>query len=172
MLRNPDGSVTDVVLSQTPGCSNGFDSIRNPLEQATALRQGRVFEADAMLVSSTAVLSASQKLLARDPAGLLCHDPKCTDCRLRRGMATEHVHRQHAAQQQPGGRQYERSPAGGYGGKGGYGGGGYGGKGGYHQQYGGGYGGKGGYQQQQYGGGGYGGGGYGGGNSMRAGLGL
>ena len=63
-----------------PGCSRAFGALERPLRERAAVRDGKVGDALAQLVSGSAVIEVTVALLQADPAALLCTDPECYRC--------------------------------------------------------------------------------------------
>ena len=63
-----------------PGCSRAFGVLEQPLRERGSIRDGKVGDALAQLVSGSAVIAATVELLRADPAALLCTDPDCYRC--------------------------------------------------------------------------------------------
>ena len=63
-----------------PGCSRAFGVLEQPLRERGSIRDGKVGDALAQLVSGSAVIAATVELLQDDPAALLCTDPDCYRC--------------------------------------------------------------------------------------------
>lgn len=71
-----------------PGCSRAFGVLEQPLRERGAIRDGKVGNALAQLVSGAAVIEATVELLRADPAALLCTDPDCYRCSRARAALT------------------------------------------------------------------------------------
>jgi len=63
-----------------PGCSRAFGALERPLRKRGAIRDGKVGNGLAQLVSGAAVIDATVELLRADPTALLCTDPGCFRC--------------------------------------------------------------------------------------------
>jgi aminoglycoside 3-N-acetyltransferase len=74
-----------------PGCSAGFNAIREPLEEQGAISKTTVGSCTAMLMSARAVVNTAVEMLKSDPESLLCERPECPACAEARAMvaATE-----------------------------------------------------------------------------------
>ncbi len=76
----PDGREVVVPPRDNPGCSGGFNVVQDELAARGQLMTGTVGDARSYLMLGEHVLQATQDLLARDPAALLCADAKCAFC--------------------------------------------------------------------------------------------
>ena len=75
----PAGEI-DVPLREHPGCSKAFGVVEQSLRERGRIRDGMLCGALAQKVSSRDVIEATLSILAKNPAGVLCTDPRCHRC--------------------------------------------------------------------------------------------
>ena len=71
-----------------PGCSRTFGVLERPLRERGAIRDGKIGNALAQLVSGSAVIDTTIELLRADPTALLCNDSACYRCSQARAALT------------------------------------------------------------------------------------
>ncbi|HEV2293416.1 MAG TPA: AAC(3) family N-acetyltransferase [Tepidisphaeraceae bacterium] len=71
--------VAEVAVGR-PGCSNGFNALDEPLRCAGYVRQTTVGRSRFMLMRACEIITVASRMLASDPAALLCHLPDCERC--------------------------------------------------------------------------------------------
>ena len=64
------------------GCSMGFHKFYDYYRRAGVLKEGKVGDAQSMLVDAERALSIEIPLIKKDPCFLLCDDPTCRTCRI------------------------------------------------------------------------------------------
>ena len=89
-VTNARGKTVDKWVRR-PGCSRGFDAIDEELESREAIREARIGDCLARLMSARAVVDAAVAMLKFDQEALLCDLPDCESCAEARAMisATE-----------------------------------------------------------------------------------
>lgn len=78
-LLMPDGSTRQIDVRR-PGFSNGFFKIDAPLRAAGKIIDGKVGQANCMLMRAGDIVEIARQMLRKDPAALLCDDPTCEVC--------------------------------------------------------------------------------------------
>jgi len=63
-----------------PGCSMGFSKGYEHYRRANVLNEGKVGQADAMLINANDAYKIERELLEKDYMSLLCDDPGCVSC--------------------------------------------------------------------------------------------
>jgi aminoglycoside N3'-acetyltransferase len=79
-LVDSSGKRTEVPPRDPPTDSAGFVVVQEELERRGALERCRLGAADGLKFSGRACLDVATELLRRDPAALLCHNPRCPVC--------------------------------------------------------------------------------------------
>lgn len=79
-VRAPDGKEIVVPPKENPGCSINFNALEEPLKRIGAIRSGKVANAESQLVRATDIIETVGRLLAEDPAALLCDIDWCPFC--------------------------------------------------------------------------------------------
>jgi aminoglycoside 3-N-acetyltransferase len=76
-LVDNDGSRKIFEPRDVPGDSDGFDIVERPLRQTGKMRECRLGNARCMLFRALDGLNAAVEILKKNPAGLLCANPRC-----------------------------------------------------------------------------------------------
>jgi len=84
-IRMPNGEVIYKWIRR-PGCSRGFNAIEEPLQEKGAIRQVKIGDCTARLMTARAVVDAAIELLKSDIEALLCDIPDCGSCAESRAM--------------------------------------------------------------------------------------
>jgi aminoglycoside 3-N-acetyltransferase len=79
-LADIDGSRNIFEPRDVPGDSDGFDIVEPPLRQTGMMRECRLGNARCMLFRALDGLNAAVDILKKNPAGLLCANPRCPVC--------------------------------------------------------------------------------------------
>ena len=79
-VRLSDGHEILFPPKENPGCSVNFNVIETPLRQRGAVRYGKISNADSQLVRVIDIIEVVGKLVAQDPAALLCDVEWCPFC--------------------------------------------------------------------------------------------
>lgn len=83
-VRQEDGRVKKVQLTEFTGCSKGFSRAETPLRAAGVIRDGKIGQAAVQLMRASEVLGVLTPLLRADPSLLFCDKPTCSFCVPRR----------------------------------------------------------------------------------------
>jgi aminoglycoside N3'-acetyltransferase len=75
-----DGERSYEVVVRRPGRSNGFYKIDPHLRARSVIIDGKVGEADCMLMRAAEIVDTARELLRNDLTALLCDDPSCESC--------------------------------------------------------------------------------------------
>ncbi|MEW6359678.1 MAG: AAC(3) family N-acetyltransferase [Planctomycetota bacterium] len=95
-----NGRIEEIPLHpEIPGCSAGFDIIDGPLRTHYVIKDGKIGDADAMLMKGLDLFDVVREVLADRPAFLLCDNLDCQACTRRKAVVGAAVAR----------RQMERS---------------------------------------------------------------
>jgi aminoglycoside 3-N-acetyltransferase len=86
-IRQPDGRVKQVQLTEFTGCSKGFFRAEAPLRQAAVIHDGKIGQARVQLVNAAKLLDVLTPLIKQDPTWLLCEKRTCEYCVPRREVA-------------------------------------------------------------------------------------
>jgi aminoglycoside 3-N-acetyltransferase len=78
-LLLPDGTSKQIDVRR-PGVSNGFYKIDGPLRSAGKILDGKVGQADSMLMCAADIVETARQMLRKDLTALLCDDPMCEVC--------------------------------------------------------------------------------------------
>ena len=79
LAMGPNGE-RKVRYQRFPGCSRAFGLVEHGLRERGAVQDGTVGKALAQRVDAKAIIEETVALLRRDPAALLCTDPRCYRC--------------------------------------------------------------------------------------------
>jgi aminoglycoside 3-N-acetyltransferase len=79
-IRQKDGRVKEIQLTEFTGCSNAFYRAEKPLRDAGIIFDAMVGEAKMQLMKSMEVLEVLTPLLRSNPGWLLCDDKNCEYC--------------------------------------------------------------------------------------------
>ncbi|NOZ20268.1 MAG: AAC(3) family N-acetyltransferase [Planctomycetes bacterium] len=80
-----DGRIEEIPLHpEVPGCSAGFDIIDVPLRKRGVIKDGRIGNADAMLMKGLEMFAVVREVLEKHPAFLLCDNVGCDVCTRRK----------------------------------------------------------------------------------------
>lgn len=77
-----DGSVRWYRKKDVPGCSMGFGKFYEPYRAEGILREGKVGEANGLLIDAAAAYDVEHGIVSRDPTAALCDRDCCMTCRL------------------------------------------------------------------------------------------
>jgi len=83
-IRQRDGRIKEVQLTEFTGCSNVFSRAEQPLRQAGVVRDGKVGQADFQLMKAMDLLEVMVPILREKPDFLLCDSSKCAFCPARK----------------------------------------------------------------------------------------
>lgn len=84
-IENDDGDISYFpVENKLAGCSEGFYKADGILRDKNIIRDGRIGNAESMLLKAIDVLNAVVPVLKSDPGLLFCDDPNCKSCRRRK----------------------------------------------------------------------------------------
>lgn len=83
-IRQRDGRIKKIQLTEFTGCSKGFFRAELPLRTAGVIRDGRIGQAAVQVMKASDVLTVLPPLLRADPCLLLCDRPGCGHCVPRR----------------------------------------------------------------------------------------
>lgn len=81
-----DGERTWIEVTSGNNCSEGFPRMEPSLRRAGLVRDVRIGDARTMVLSARALFDHAYRLLADDPAALLCEQNDCLACECARGM--------------------------------------------------------------------------------------
>lgn len=84
LIRQKDGKVKEIQLTEFTGCSNVFARAEEPLRQAGVIRDGKVGKASVQLMKGMDVLKVLVPILQKNPDWLLCDNPECAFCPVRK----------------------------------------------------------------------------------------
>ena len=84
LRRTDDGGIETLGLREIPGCSESFGRFDALLEEAGALRTGRLYRAPLMLFRAQQALDLAVQKLKAEPFWLLCPAGSCQACDMRR----------------------------------------------------------------------------------------
>ncbi|UCD57348.1 MAG: AAC(3) family N-acetyltransferase, partial [Candidatus Hydrogenedentota bacterium] len=79
-VRVPGGGEVTVPPRENPGCSVNFNVVEEPLKRRSAIRYGKIANAEAQLVRATDIIEVVGELVATDPVALLCDIDWCPFC--------------------------------------------------------------------------------------------
>jgi len=79
-LVDYDGSETVFPPKDSPGDGNGFVSVQKELDKRGLLKRCKFGSADCLKFSGKDCLDIAVELLQKDPAAVLCDNPKCAVC--------------------------------------------------------------------------------------------
>lgn len=79
-VRTPEGTEIIVPPKENPGCSINFNAVQEPLRQIEAVRDGKVAAAESQLIRAADIIETVTRMLADDPAALLCDIDWCPFC--------------------------------------------------------------------------------------------
>ena len=79
-IRQKDGRVKEIQLTEFTGCSNVFSRVEEPLRKAGVIKDGKVGKASVQLMKGRDVLEVVVPLLRENPGWLLCDKPECEFC--------------------------------------------------------------------------------------------
>jgi hypothetical protein len=80
LVRQPDGGVKQVELTEFTGCSKGYGKAEPVLREAGVVKDGHIGPAAAQLMRGSDILQVLVPLLRADPGRLLCDKPTCNHC--------------------------------------------------------------------------------------------
>ena len=83
-VRQKDGRVKKIQLTEFTGCSKGFFKAETPLRAAGVIRDAKIGQATVQLMRASEVLGVLTPLLRADPCLLFCDKPTCSFCVPRR----------------------------------------------------------------------------------------
>ena len=86
LIRQRDGKVKEIQLTEFTGCSQVFNRAEEPLRRAGVIRDGKVGHAAVQLMQGLEVLGVLVPLLKEKPGFLLCDNPDCEFCPQRREL--------------------------------------------------------------------------------------
>lgn len=84
-IRNPLGKVFQKWVRR-PGCSDGFDSLEESLQENNVVSEAMIGQCRARLMTARNLIKAAVDLLQFDKEALLCDRPDCADCAEARAM--------------------------------------------------------------------------------------
>ena len=84
LVQRADGSVEEISLAESPGCSEGFGRFDQLLREAGITRRARIYSSDVLLFRAHDALQLAVEKLKQDPFWLLCPAERCPACGLRR----------------------------------------------------------------------------------------
>lgn len=79
-IRQRDGRVKKIQLTEFTGCSKAFFRAEAPLREAGLIRDGKVGQSTVQLMMASKVLQVLTPLLKADPGWLLCDKSTCAYC--------------------------------------------------------------------------------------------
>jgi aminoglycoside 3-N-acetyltransferase len=79
-IRQQDGRVQKIQLTEFTGCSKAFCRAEAPLREAGLIRDGKVGQSAVQIMKASEVLQVLTPLLNANPGSLLCDKPTCAFC--------------------------------------------------------------------------------------------
>lgn len=83
-FHNQHKEIEFAPIREVPGCSRGFRAIEKALIDLGVLKTAKVGQASCQVLDMGNLASATQQILAKSPALLLCHQAHCAICPKRR----------------------------------------------------------------------------------------
>lgn len=88
-IRMPDGTIRQHRLDSSSSCSVSFNAMEHPLRRRNVVRDFRLGNALCFLMPCREVIAATVETIRENPFVLVCTNPACRPCRLRRNHLLE-----------------------------------------------------------------------------------
>lgn len=90
-LHLSGGEILAVTIGDFPGCSAAFGTVEHHLRKKAAVRDGRIGAKFTQLFLARDLYTVVRAMLQNDPFALLCTNPACACCPLRRRALSSHA---------------------------------------------------------------------------------